>query len=363
MREKEITKTGFIGIGANILLSGFKAVIGLVSGSIAIVLDAVNNLTDVISSVITIVGLKLAKRKPDSEHPFGHGKIEYFSAIIVSGIVISAGVMSMIESIKKIINPNAPEYNTYTLVIISAAVIVKLLLGRYFKAQGLKYNSAALTASGSDALFDAVISFSTLLGAAVTMIWGIVPDGWLGGIISVFIIKAGIEMLFDSVSSVIGKTPDSELAREVKETIAGFENVLGVYDLMIHNYGPNYAIGSVHIEIPAELHAYEIHALTKQIQQKILDEFKFFLTVGIYAIDDKHEAEREKINAAALAHENVFATHGIFIDDKIKLVYLDVLIDFAVEDREKLKAAILAEVSGIMPGYRIEISFDTIYSG
>ncbi len=361
-REKQITKTGLVGIAANIFLAAFKAGIGLMSGSIAIVLDAVNNLTDVISSVITIVGLKLAKRKPDSKHPFGHGRIEYFSAIIIAGIVISAGVMSMIESVKKIINPEVPSYSSLTLVIIAIAVIVKLLLGRYVTAQGKKYNSEALVASGQDASFDAIISFSTLVGAAITMVWGIVPDGWLGGVISLFIIKAGVEMLLESVSSVLGTSPASEVTKEIKEAINSIDGVMGAYDLIIHNYGPNHAIGSVHVEIDAEMHAHDIHKLTKQIQLKIAEQFQVFLTVGIYAIDEMHASVRKKINEIALSHEGVLATHGIFVDDEHKIVSFDVLIDFTVEDKPKLRSDIINQILEILPGYRVELNFDTNYT-
>ena len=176
IREKQITKTSLVGIIANVFLAGFKALVGLISGSIAIVLDAVNNLTDALSSVITIVGIKLAKRKPDDDHPFGHGRIEYFSAIIISGIVLAAGIMSLIESVKKIIHPEMPDYTTVTIVIVAVAVVVKLLLGRYVKTQGIKYNSDALVASGADASFDAIISASTLLGIFITIIFNINPQ-------------------------------------------------------------------------------------------------------------------------------------------------------------------------------------------
>ena len=219
LREKQITKTSLIGIIANIFLAGFKALVGLISGSIAIVLDAVNDLADALSSVITIAGIKLAKRKPDNDHPFGHGRVEYFSAILISGIVLAAGIMSLVESVKKIINPEMPNYTAATVIIVAVAVIVKLLLGRYVKAQGVKYNSDALIASGSDASFDAIISASTLLGAAITLIFKITVDGIIGAIISIFIVKAGIELFMEALSSVMGARPDSETTKAIKQTI------------------------------------------------------------------------------------------------------------------------------------------------
>lgn len=363
LREKQITKTSLIGIIANVLLAGFKALVGLISGSIAIVLDAVNNLTDALSSVITIAGIKLAKRKPDSEHPFGHGRVEYFSAIIISGIVLAAGIMSLIESVKKIINPTLPDYRAVTIIIVGVAVAVKLILGRYVKSQGIKYNSDALVASGSDASFDAIISASTLLAAFITLIFRISVDGIIGAVISAFIVKAGIELFMEALSSVLGARPDSETTKAIKQTIREIDGVDGAYDLVLHNYGPDKAIGSVHIEIPAELSATEIHRITKKIQLTVIEKFRIFLTVGIYAIDAQHNDERRKISGIALKHPGVLGTHGIYIDDDNKYSSFDVLTDFTVADRESLRKDIINEVSeSVLPGYTIDISFDTNYS-
>ena len=171
-RDKVIIKTSIIGIVTNIFLAGFKAAIGIASNSIAVILDAVNNLSDALSSVITIAGTKLAARLPDKKHPLGYGRIEYLSAMIVSGIVLYAGITSAVESVKKIIEPESPEYSTISLVIIAVAVVVKLVLGKYVKAQGEKVNSGSLIASGSDATFDAVLSFSVLVSAIIFLMSG-----------------------------------------------------------------------------------------------------------------------------------------------------------------------------------------------
>ena len=363
IREKQITKTSLVGIIANVFLAGFKALVGLLSGSIAIVLDAVNNLTDALSSVITIVGIKLAKRKPDNEHPFGHGRVEYFSAIIISGIVLAAGIMSLVESIKKIINPEMPDYTTVTIIIVAVAVVVKLLLGRYVKAQGEKYNSEALVASGTDASFDAVISAATLLGIFITIIFNITVDGIIGAVIAAFIIKAGIELFMDAIGSVMGARPDSETTKAIKQTVREIDGVMGAYDLVLHDYGPDKAIGSVHIEIPADMSAEAVHKLTKEIQLTVLEKFRIFLTVGIYAIDEAHNRQRKLINAIALEHQGVLGTHGIYVDDEKKYSSFDVLTDFTVADREKLQEEIIAEVNAnVLPGYTIDLSFDTNYS-
>ena len=360
-REKQITKTSVIGIIANLFLSGFKALVGILSGSIAVILDAVNNLTDALSSVITIAGIKLAKRKPDEDHPYGHGRIEYFSAILIAGIILAAGISSLVESVKKIIHPEMPDYSINTIIVIAAAVVVKFFLGRFVKAQGEKYNSDALVASGSDASFDAIISLATLVGAGITMLFHITLDGFIGAAISCFIIKAGVEMLMESVGSVIGARPDSETTKAIKAAVASVEGVQGAYDLVLHDYGPDSALGSVHIEVDADLTAEEIHRITKRVQLAVNEKFHIFLTVGLYAVDKAHKEERKAIRDVALSHEGAIGVHGVFIDDDIKYVSFDVMTDFRV-NRDELRNDLEKHILKIHPGYTIDINFDTNYS-
>ena len=362
LREQQITKTSIIGIIANVFLASFKAMVGLLSGSIAIVLDAVNNLTDALSSVITILGVKLAKRPPDDKHPFGHGRVEYFSAVIIAAIVLGAGASSMIESVKKIITPEAPDYSVLTLVIVAVAVVVKLVLGRYVKAQGEQYNSDALVASGSDASFDAIISASTLVGAVIMLLFKLNLDGIIGAVISVFILKAGIEMLLDSVSNLVGIRPDSAITREIKATVTSFPGVLGAYDLILHNYGPDSAIGSIHVEVPSEVSASELHKLTRSIQLAVLEKFHVFLTVGFYAIDSARKEESQLIQRTAKQHEGVLGTHGIYFDEERKILSFDVLVDFTVKDKEALCRSLTAQLQPSFPDYTIAVNCDTNYS-
>ncbi|MBR6884729.1 MAG: cation transporter, partial [Prevotella sp.] len=214
-RSKEIIRTSWIGIVANVLLAGFKAAVGVLSSSVAIVMDAVNNLSDALSSVITIIGTKLSQRPADRKHPFGFGRIEYFSAIIIAVIVLSAGITSLIESVKKIFDPTEPSYSTTTLVVIVVAIVVKLVLGQYVKRKGQQLKSDALIASGSDALFDAIITLATLVSAGIMLLWGVSLDGILGALISLVIIKAGIEMLASPVNELLGVSIPAELTSEI----------------------------------------------------------------------------------------------------------------------------------------------------
>ncbi|MBQ4238115.1 MAG: cation transporter, partial [Ruminococcus sp.] len=238
-RDEKIIRTSVIGILANVLLAGFKAIMGILSNSIAITLDAVNNISDAASSIITIIGTKLAGKSPDKKHPFGYGRIEYLSAMIIAVIVLYAGITSFVESIKKIITPETPDYTPVVLIIVAVAVLVKIVLGRYVKSVGDKINSESLINSGKDATLDSIISASTLAAAAVYLIWGISLEAWLGAIISIVIIKSGIEMLISALSQILGESADAQLAREIKKTVCSFSEVLGAYDLVLHDYGPD----------------------------------------------------------------------------------------------------------------------------
>lgn len=218
-REKTIVRTSILGIVANVLLAAFKAVVGVVSNSIAITLDAVNNLSDALSSVITIVGTKLAGRAPDKRHPMGYGRIEYLTAMVISIIVLYAGITSAVESVQKIVSPEAPDYSAAALVVVAAGVVAKVLLGRHVQSVGRRVNADSLVASGQDALSDAVLSVSTLGAAVVYLAWGISLEAWVGAVISAFIVKAGLEMLWQTLSQILGERVSPELAEKVKSIV------------------------------------------------------------------------------------------------------------------------------------------------
>lgn len=283
-REKRIVRASLIGIGANLALAGFKAAVGVVSGSIAIVLDAVNNLTDALSSLITLIGAKLAERRPDRAHPFGHGRIEYISALIISAIVLCAGLAALKESVKRIIHPVIPEYTAPGLAIIAAAVAIKLLMGRYALGVGHMVDSDALRDSGTEALFDAAISAATLLAAGIHLLWDLNIEAWLAAAIALIIIKSGARMLLESLSVMLGECPDRALTRDICQTIARFPEVYGARDLLLHSYGPNTTIGSVCIEVDDAMTAGELDALARDIARAVLSEHNVILAgIGVCA--------------------------------------------------------------------------------
>ena len=263
-RDRKIIRTSVIGILANVFLAAFKAVVGLTSNSIAIVMDAVNNLSDAASSVITIVGTKLAGREADRKHPFGYGRIEYLSAMVISLLVLYAGVTALTESIKKIIHPDVPDYSVVALIIVAVGVVTKILLGRYVKRVGESVHSDSLVNSGEDATLDSIISASTLVAAAIYLIFHVSLEAWLGAIIAAVIIKSGIEMMRDTIADILGKRPDADLARKIKQVASEDPDVHGAYDLIVHNYGPGLMVGSLHVGVPDTMTADRIDEMTRR---------------------------------------------------------------------------------------------------
>ena len=361
-REKEIVKTSVISILANILLSAAKVVIGLISSSIAIISDAINNLSDGLSSLITIIGTKLASKKPDKKHPYGYGRIEYITASIIAALVIYAGITSLVESIKKIINPSDVDFSYITIIILVLGILVKIFLGLYVKRVGKKVNSDSLKASGADALNDAILSSSVLLSAIIFLIFKVNIEAYVGILISLFIIKAGFEMIKESASEMIGTRIDAKLAKEIKKEIKTYAKVNGAYDIILNNYGPDNYQGSVHIEVFDDIGANEIDELSRGIQAHIYEKFNIMLhTVGIYAINTKDEKVKEarlKIHDIVFNHEGILQMHGFYINFDMKYVSFDIVLDFKVKEKEQLKEEIIAEILKEYTDYNVNINLD-----
>ena len=360
-RQSVIVKTSVIGIITNIFLAAFKAGVGIISKSIAVTLDAVNNLTDAISSIITIAGAKLSGKRPDKKHPLGHGRAEYLSSMIIAAIILYAGITAFTESVKKIISPEKPEYTAVSLVIIAVAVPVKIILGSFFKKRGKAVNSGSLVASGSDALFDAVISASVLVSALIYMIFGISTEAYVGAVISIFIIKAGIEIMIETVNDILGRRSDPELTKKIKSLIASHEGVRGAYDLIINNYGPEKNYASVHIEVPDTMTANEIDLIARHLSEDVYVETGIILTaIGIYSYNtgcDESAKMRDTVTETVLAHDWAIQVHGFYVDRDKKDMRFDVVLSFAIDPKEALKT-IYSEIESLYPGYRITIAPD-----
>ena len=363
-RQKTIIRTSILGICANLALAGFKAAVGLLSNSIAIVLDAVNNLSDAGSSVITIIGAKYANKPADKKHPFGHGRAEYLSAMIISVIVLYAGVTSLVESVKGIIPPvTEATYDAPSLIIVAVAVVVKIILSRYVKGNGEKARSDSLVNSGKEAMLDAVISAATLVAAGIFLIFHVSLEAWLGAVISLIIIKSGIEMLRDTISQILGEQNDPELAKNIKQTVAEFPEVQGAYDLVLNNYGPDAWNGSIHVEVPDTCSADQLDRLIRNIQNRVYTEHRVVLTaVGVYSVNTKDEESigiREKVREIALSHEHVLQIHGFYLDKEEKSMRFDVVISFNAKDRRAVYSEVIADVQQAFPDYQLQIAMDT----
>lgn len=363
-RNKVIIKTSILGIVFNIILVIFKAIVGILANSIAIILDAVNNLTDALSSVITIVGTKLSNKAPDKKHPYGHGRVEYFTSVIISAIVLYAGITAGKESFLKILNPGETDYSVASLIIIAVAVVAKFVFGRYVKGVGKKVNSQSLVASGQDAFMDSILSFTTLVAAVLNFVWNLQLEGYLGVVIAVVIIKSAIEMLKETVDSLLGARADSELTTKLKERINSFQEIQGVYDLTLHDYGPSKIIASVHIQVRNDMTAEEIHILTREIEYMVFDEFGIILTIGIYAANDKGEFGEIKktLTSVIKDYKTVLQVHGFYVDKLKKNIYFDLIIDFEEQNKEKVLEEITSKMKDAYPEYNFNAILDTDFS-
>ena len=364
-RTKRIIKVSIKGIILNVLLSTSKAIAGVMANSIAVILDAVNNLSDVISQVITIIGTKISTKKPDKEHPYGHGRIEYITSVILAIILILTGVTSITESINKIIVPVTTEYTIITFIVIILGIIAKFIFGKYVSKIGKQIESGSLIAMGKDSFLDSILTFSTLVTALLSKYYGISLEGIVGVILSLLIVKAGYEVLIDALSSIIGTRIDGNVSRKLKEKINSYPQVNGTYDLILHNYGPIKTIGSVHIEVDDNMTAKEIHALSKKIQEDMYEEFKIILTIGIYASntdDNEYVKIKNSIKETLKKYPQVLQMHGFYVNSKIKNVTFDIVIDFKEREQKHLKEQIENELHDIYNDFKFDIIIDNDYS-
>ena len=362
-RETAIVRTSAIGIAANVALAAFKAAVGILSNSIAVTLDAVNNLSDAISSIITIVGTKLSNKKADREHPFGHGRIEYITTTVIAAIIMYAGISSLIKSIQDIIDPVTPDYSPLSLVIIAVAVLVKIILGHYVRSVGNRVNSDTLIASGSDALFDATLSTSVLTAALIFIFTKISLEAYVGVIISVFIIKASIELLQGSIKEIIGMRPDAALSTLIYDIVKEDPDAEGVYDLIIHNYGPDRFVGSFHTEVLDTTSAIEIDTMTRRLSTEIYKQTSgkiIIAAIGIYArntTDNRIVKMRTEVTEMALAHEGVLQVHGFIADIENQFMAFDAVIEFGY-DGKQIVHDIIHEVEAAYPNMNVSVLLD-----
>ena len=364
-REKVIVRTSLLGILGNVVLVAGKAIIGFLANSVSIILDAINNLTDALSSTITIIGTKLAHKKPDAKHPYGHGRVEYITSMIISIIVLITGGLAIYNAIDFIIHPSETNYTTVSLVVVIIAIAVKIGLGLYFRYMGKKTNSDALKGSGMDALFDAILTTATLIGVLTSLIWGVNIEGYLGIAIGLFILKTGIDILRTSLSHIIGERLSKETSLGIKTLICKHPEVIGAYDLIVNNYGPERAIGSIHIEVHDELTAKEIHSLSRQIAEEVYTQFGVIMTVGIYASntsDEEFKEIRQYLSSLVKEYPDIQQLHGFYVDKEKMTVSFDIILDFKCPNVEKIKKELYERMKEKYPLYNYYIIIDNDFA-
>lgn len=362
-RNKKIIRVSILGIFVNVILVIFKGIVGLIANSISIILDALNNFSDAITQVVTLVGAKISGKKPTKKHPYGYGRVEYISNQIVAAIVIAIGAISLKEAIEKIINPSTDiNYTAFTFIIISVSIVVKIIYGIYLRIVGKKLSSTALKATSIDAISDSILSLATLICAIIYVNVGKNFEGYAGVLISIIIIKAGIELMIETINSIIGNRVDDELAKKIKELVNSYDKVKGSYDLIINEYGPEKQIASIHIELDDDVKASEIHRITREITEKAFIEFGIILTVGIYASNDEQKELKDYITKIVNSYSTIKEMHGFYVDNTKKIISFDLVFDFKENERHKIIEKIKNDIESKYTDYEVYIVLDADYS-
>ncbi len=365
-RQKVIIRTSIVGIVGNFFLAAFKAFVGILTNSIAIILDAVNNFSDMLSSIVTIVGILLANKAPDRRHPMGHGRYEYLSTAVIAIIIIYIGITAIKESIDKIINPEDVTYNALSITIVAIAVIVKIFIGLYFRKTAKKVDSDSLKASGTDALFDSIISFATIISAVIYLTTGFKTEAYLATIISVLIIRSGLMMLREIFSVIAGERVSPELSKNIKKSVREVPGVKGAFDLMIHDYGTQMIFCSLNIEVEESLTAREIDDISREVRRKVFYGYHIYISsVGIYSINTESEEINKmyrRVKELLSHYDHVIQMHGFHVDEKKREISFDVVLSFDVKNRRAYYLAIKRHLRKTFPKYSINIALDSDYS-
>lgn len=357
----KVVITSVVGIVVNLILGGIKVFVGLASNSIAIISDAVNNFTDSVSSLVTIITMVIVGRGATRKHPFGFGRVEYFTSMIIAALVLFAGGEFLISSVKKIISPEPTSYTWVSIVLLVVAILAKIALGFYTKSRGKKLNSPNLEASGADALSDAIITSVTLIGALISIFTDIVIDGFIGALVSIFVLKAGFEIMLGVVGELLGKRPDEELAEEIMEEIRHYDGIVGAYDLILHNYGPNVYIGNVNVELDESISIRDAYEIIHPLNVELFNKYGVFFYFGFYSInvsDEDVKTMRETVTKVLMEDPDILQIHAFYVDTTKKNMSFDAVMDFSVkttlEKSQKLKKKLLE----IYPDYDITVVAD-----
>ncbi len=367
-REKCGTLAGVVGILCNLFLFAVKLTAGLLSSSISILADAFNNLSDMGSSLVTIFGFKLASKPADPDHPYGHGRFEYISALIVSGLILIMGFEVFKGSVEKIISPTAPTLGTVSIIVLAVSVLTKLWMFFFNRKLSKEIGSTALKATAQDSLNDAVTTSAILVSVIIIMTSGLNIDPYIGLIMSVYIIFAGLKTAKETVDPLLGQPIDEETAQKLEAEIMSFNGFLGVHDLLAHNYGPGRCFASVHVEVPAETDIVKCHEQIDLCEKQVFDVTGILLTIHM----DPVETDNEKLNIAkTVIAERIKEIHPELTihdfrmtpksDERTNLIF-DVVLPVGMEKAD-VKPQIENIAKDIDPTYRCVITFDYNFVG
>lgn len=361
-REKIISRTSVLGIVVNVLIALVKILIGAIASSIAIISEGVNNASDALTSVLTLVGTKLAGKHPDAKHPFGYGRIEYLTSLVIAVLILVTGVEMLIDSVKLVIKPGDLKVSYLSLIIVAVSAVVKFFLGVYTIKMGKKTESGALEAVGVDCRNDSFVSVVTIASAIVFLVSGRSVDAYAGIFTSALIIKSGVEVLMSTVSELIGRPGERELASKIYSLVRETDGVLGAADMMLHNYGPEAWSGSVNIEIDHEKTVGEIYKSLHELQLRIMHEQKVTMVFGIYAVDNDHDdvkAIRKAVADFVKKHDHVKSFHAIYLEPNTNKIYCDFIVDYNLKDWSFLRQEFLDYMNGIYPDNQVELTIET----
>lgn len=361
-REGIISVTSGLGIVVNILIAVTKVVIGLLASSIAIVSEGVNNAADAMTSVLTLVGTKLAGKHPDQKHPFGYGRIEYLTSLIIATLILVTGIEMLSSSVKLIFAPEELSISYLSLVIVAVSAVVKYFLGVYTIKMGKKADSGALEAVGLECRNDSFISVVTILSAVVFLVFHVSIDAYVGIFTSLLIIKAGVDVLKDTVSELLGRPGEKELAATLYKEIRHTKGIINAADMMLHNYGPDYFSGSVNVEIDHKMTVGEVYGFLHELQLRIMQEYHVVMVFGIYAVDNDHEYVRElrkRIGRFVAQTEHVKSYHAVYLDPSSDNIYCDLVVDYDLRNWNDLDASFKAYMKEYYPSREIQLTIET----
>jgi len=360
VRNSYGTLGGMVGIIVNTILFAIKFIVGLLVGSIAISADAFNNLSDAASSVITIIGFKLANKPPDKEHPFGHGRIEYLSALLVAFLVIFVGFEFTKTSFNRILNPSPVTFEIIPFIFLLISIFFKLWLALFNKNIGNKINSGALKAASTDALGDVFTSSTVVISFLLSKFISFPIDGYMGLIVAIAILIAGIKLVKETLNPLLGEAPDKELVNNIKAKLLSYPEILGYHDLIIHNYGHGRVLGTVHAEIPSDIDIIEIHEVIDKVEREISKELNMHLVIHmdpIYVMTEEMEKTYNFVNDLIESKPETLSFHDFRASGKEdnKTLYFDIVIDHKLLNTEESIESLLSDLKSQIKDFNPKI--------